>query len=207
MKFNAEPVGRYGALIADADAPGAENPIDVGVVTIDRVLSDVLDREDRIDILKIDTEGAEVPTIAVASAELLEQVDVIYLEASPSSAYVPSWPSASGAKSACPRRLNLSPRPLPAQPRRRTPPPSLPPPSPLLAAEPGQPRNLPASGRDRPRLRLGLCPGDDQRIPHSRDGMSRACAQVRAPGGGGSTSASSASEPSFDSPTARRRRR
>ncbi len=83
LKFNAEPVGRYGALIAAADAPGAENPIDVDVVTIDRVLSDVLDREDRIDILKIDTEGAEVPTIAAASAELLERVDVIYLEAKP----------------------------------------------------------------------------------------------------------------------------
>lgn len=81
LKFNAEPFGRYGGLITDTYPHGAVNPIDVDVVAIDDVLSDVLDREGRIDVLKIDTEGAEVPTIAAADGELLKRIGVIYLEA------------------------------------------------------------------------------------------------------------------------------
>jgi FkbM family methyltransferase len=83
LKFNAEPVGRYSGLITDTYPYGAEHPIDVDVVTIDQVLAGVLEREDRIDILKIDTEGAEIATIAAAAAELLERVGLVYLEAAP----------------------------------------------------------------------------------------------------------------------------
>jgi FkbM family methyltransferase len=82
LKFNAEPIGRYGGLITET-YPHTENPIDVDVVTLDHVLSDVLGREGRIDILKIDTEGAEIPTIAAANGDLLKQISVIYLEAVP----------------------------------------------------------------------------------------------------------------------------
>lgn len=82
LKFDAEPIGRYGRLLDDT-RPHSENAIEVDVLTLDHVLAEVLDREPHIDVLKIDTEGAEIPTIAAADSELLARVGVIYAEATP----------------------------------------------------------------------------------------------------------------------------
>ena len=66
-----------------------EHPLEIDVLAIDDVPASVLDREGRIDILKIDTEGTEIPTVIAASADLLSRVGTIYLEASPHSAIRP----------------------------------------------------------------------------------------------------------------------
>ncbi|MFL5833432.1 MAG: FkbM family methyltransferase [Solirubrobacterales bacterium] len=82
LKFDAEPIGRYGRLLDDTVAH-SEHAIEVDVVTLDQALAEVLAQEPQIDVLKIDTEGAEIPTIAAADIELLARVGVIYLEAAP----------------------------------------------------------------------------------------------------------------------------
>jgi FkbM family methyltransferase len=74
-RFSVEPTGRYGGL----EAPHAE-AIAVRVRHIDEVLGKVLDLEPRIDVLKIDTEGAEASALRAAAPALLERVDVIYVE-------------------------------------------------------------------------------------------------------------------------------
>ena len=73
--FSVEPTGRYGGL----GGPHAET-IRVRVRHIDEVLGEVLELERRIDVLKIDTEGAEASTLRAASPTLLERVGVIYVE-------------------------------------------------------------------------------------------------------------------------------
>jgi FkbM family methyltransferase len=74
-RFAVEPSGRYGGL----EAEHAES-IQVPVRHIDSVLREVLERESRIGVLKIDTEGSEARTLDAASRELLARVDRIYLE-------------------------------------------------------------------------------------------------------------------------------
>jgi FkbM family methyltransferase len=73
--FAVEPTGRYGGL----ELPH-EHSIEVRVRGIDSVLRDVLDHEDRVDILKIDAEGGEARILRSASPELLGGVGVIYVE-------------------------------------------------------------------------------------------------------------------------------
>lgn len=91
--FNAEPTGRYGGLITPDYSPHytsvIEHPVEIDVLAIDDVLASVLDREGRIDILKIDTEGTEIPMVMAATPDLLSRVGTIYLEASPHSAIRP----------------------------------------------------------------------------------------------------------------------
>ena len=73
--FSVEPSGRYGAL----GAAHAES-IRVHVCHIDDVLGEVLEAEQQIDVLKIDTEGTEARILRAASSELLDRVAVIYVE-------------------------------------------------------------------------------------------------------------------------------
>jgi FkbM family methyltransferase len=73
--FAVEPSGRYGSL----GGPHAES-IPVRVRHIDEVLGEVLEDEERIDILKIDTEGTEAAILRTASGELLDRVATIYVE-------------------------------------------------------------------------------------------------------------------------------
>jgi hypothetical protein len=47
---------------------------------INGVLERVLAREPRIDVLKVDTEGAEADTIGAIRPDLLERIDTIYFE-------------------------------------------------------------------------------------------------------------------------------
>jgi FkbM family methyltransferase len=73
--FAVEPSGRYGGLeLGHADS------IEVRVRRIDSVLSEVLDREGRVDILKIDAEGGEARILRSASPDLLAGVGRIYVE-------------------------------------------------------------------------------------------------------------------------------
>jgi FkbM family methyltransferase len=91
LLFNAEPIGRYGGLITPDYTPNytSEHPIEVDVLAIDDVLASVLDHEGQIDILKIDIEGIEIPTLRAASPDLLIRIRTIYLEGEPATPILP----------------------------------------------------------------------------------------------------------------------
>lgn len=80
--FGVEPTGRYGTLTGhgtgDAYSPG--QLISVRVRRVDAVLEDVLAREARIDLLKIDTEGMEDELVRAIPAHLLQRISTIYYE-------------------------------------------------------------------------------------------------------------------------------
>jgi FkbM family methyltransferase len=71
VSFGVEPTGRYGGI--DTVAP---ETIEVRCLDI----NDVLASEPAVDVLKVDTEGAEVATVAAIRPELLDRIRVIYLE-------------------------------------------------------------------------------------------------------------------------------
>lgn len=73
--FGIEPTGRYGGL---GVATGYE--IEVTVRDIHEVLEDVLAREGRIDLLKIDVEGLELALVAAIRSEVLKNIGRIYFE-------------------------------------------------------------------------------------------------------------------------------
>ena len=75
VEFGREPTGRYGAV-------GARTPdvIRVPCLEIDAVLEEVLAQETKIDVLKIDTEGLEEPTVAAIHPNLLDRIETIYFE-------------------------------------------------------------------------------------------------------------------------------
>lgn len=75
VSFGVEPTGRYGGI--DLDLDGA---IEVECREINDVLSAVLEREGHIDVLKLDTEGLELPTVRAIRPELLRRIDSIYFE-------------------------------------------------------------------------------------------------------------------------------
>jgi FkbM family methyltransferase len=75
VRFGRETSGRYGAIgLATPDV------IEVPCVHIDEVLESVLEREGRIDILKLDTEGFENQTVAAINPDLLARIDTVYFE-------------------------------------------------------------------------------------------------------------------------------
>jgi FkbM family methyltransferase len=76
-EFGVEPSGRYGGLGKQGET------IRVRVVSINEVLEGVLSRVDKIDLLKIDTEGMEVRTVEGIAAELGRRVRRIFFEANP----------------------------------------------------------------------------------------------------------------------------
>jgi FkbM family methyltransferase len=75
VRFGREPTGRYGAV--DSGFPDA---IEVDCLHIDDVLTDVLEHEERIDMLKIDTEGLENRTVLAINPDLLARIGVICFE-------------------------------------------------------------------------------------------------------------------------------
>jgi FkbM family methyltransferase len=75
VRFGVEESGRYGGI---GVATGSE--IEVECLDVNDVLSRVLDEVERIDVLKIDTEGAELRTMRAIAPELLERIDTVYLE-------------------------------------------------------------------------------------------------------------------------------
>lgn len=75
VDFMVEPTGRYGGI----GVTGAEQ-IRVRCEPVTQVLDAVLAREDVIDVLKLDTEGAELATLRAIPPEQLARVRTIYFE-------------------------------------------------------------------------------------------------------------------------------
>jgi FkbM family methyltransferase len=76
-RFSQEPSGRYGSLNKLARESGS---VEVQCLAIKDVLSDILRREGRIDVLKIDTEGNEQELIAAIPPEQRAKIHEIYCE-------------------------------------------------------------------------------------------------------------------------------
>lgn len=75
VEFTVEPSGRYGGIGVD----GSEHIV-VRCRHIVQVLDEVLAREDQIDLLKIDTEGAELETVAAILPRQLARINTICFE-------------------------------------------------------------------------------------------------------------------------------
>ncbi len=75
VEFGIEATGRYGGIGKDL-----EGAVSVRCREINDVLDQVLGEREAIDILKIDTEGHEVRTIAAIRPDLLRRVRLIYFE-------------------------------------------------------------------------------------------------------------------------------
>jgi FkbM family methyltransferase len=73
--FATEPSGRYGGL----DRREGER-MTVRVRDVNDVLERALSRWESIDVLKVDTEGAEARTLRAIRPELLERIGTIYVE-------------------------------------------------------------------------------------------------------------------------------
>jgi FkbM family methyltransferase len=78
LEFGLEPTGRYGGIGIKTD-----QMITVDCLNVNDVISEILDREGAIDILKIDTEGVEVRTVEAIDPKLAKGIAKIYLEARP----------------------------------------------------------------------------------------------------------------------------
>lgn len=78
--------GRYGGLKSDFG-----HSTMVQCVHINTALKKTLDRHGRIDILKIDTEGSEIETIAAIDKTLLPRIRKIYIEAEPTTKLHPEF--------------------------------------------------------------------------------------------------------------------
>lgn len=78
VEFGVEPTGQYGGI-----GVRTGRTIRVRCRSINSVLDDVLRRESRIDLVKIDTEGAEERTILAIESGYLERIGAFYAEARP----------------------------------------------------------------------------------------------------------------------------
>lgn len=87
VPFSMEPTGRYGH-ISDADS---KNAVKVECLHINDVLDPILNQHDFIDILKIDTEGAEQQTVAAIAKEFLPRIRSIYFEGAPMTRLLPQY--------------------------------------------------------------------------------------------------------------------
>jgi FkbM family methyltransferase len=75
VSFGREETGRYGGI-----GVVSESALEVRCRHVNEVLGEVLEREDRIDFLKIDTEGLEHDTVAAIDRALLERIATICFE-------------------------------------------------------------------------------------------------------------------------------
>jgi FkbM family methyltransferase len=78
FEFGVEPTGRYGAL-----GLRTGTTIEVKCLSINEVLETALKERNFIDVLKVDIEGAEVPTVAAIDPSLLARIGLICLEYRP----------------------------------------------------------------------------------------------------------------------------
>jgi FkbM family methyltransferase len=78
VQFGIESTGRYGGIEVEADTY-----IEVNCVNVNDILADIFMKEERIDILKIDTEGVEIKTVHAINETFLPRIGRIYLEAKP----------------------------------------------------------------------------------------------------------------------------
>lgn len=84
VEFGVEPTGQYGGI-----GVRTGRSIQVRCRSINSVLADVLQRESRIDLLKIDTEGAEERTVTAVDSGYLDRIGAIYAEAKPGRPLLP----------------------------------------------------------------------------------------------------------------------
>jgi FkbM family methyltransferase len=84
VEFGVEETGRYGGIGAETG-----NVITVECRNINDAVADVLNRHGRIDVLKIDTEGAEIRTVTAIRYEYLNKIAAIYIEAKPAENLLP----------------------------------------------------------------------------------------------------------------------
>ena len=75
MDFGIEDTGRYGGIGLDTG-----RSIQVEVRHVNDVLDGILELEPRVDLLKVDTEGLEVRTVRAIRSDLLDRIELIYLE-------------------------------------------------------------------------------------------------------------------------------
>jgi FkbM family methyltransferase len=85
LEFGVEPTGRYGGIGVKTG-----KTITVDCLNISDVLRGVLQEAERIDILKIDTEGVEIRSVEAIAPELATRIRKIYLEANPGRALLPA---------------------------------------------------------------------------------------------------------------------
>jgi FkbM family methyltransferase len=84
VEFGVEPTGRYGGIGVSTGAS-----LRVRCRSINAVVEEVLERHGRIDLIKLDTEGAEERTIRAIAPEHLDRIGAFYLEAQPSGPLLP----------------------------------------------------------------------------------------------------------------------
>jgi FkbM family methyltransferase len=107
VEFTVETSGRYGGIGVAGD-----DHIAVECRHISDVLTEVLDRESSIDMLKIDTEGAELETIRAIPYEQLARIKTICFETSQPLNPAPGLFGMTFATQTC--RLEQRPLALPA---------------------------------------------------------------------------------------------
>lgn len=78
--FIREPTGRYGSLASGVCSEPSADKINVWVEHINNVLSDALSHHQIIDLLKIDTEGAELATLFAIDQTFLSRIRYIVIE-------------------------------------------------------------------------------------------------------------------------------
>jgi len=76
VEFGIESTGRYGGIGVKTG-----KTLRVKCLDINEVLGCILEEEDYIDILKVDTEGMEINTVSAIRDDYLERIKKIYLEA------------------------------------------------------------------------------------------------------------------------------
>jgi FkbM family methyltransferase len=86
LDFGIEPTGRFGAIGADTG-----DTIEVRCREINGLLDEVLESWDRIDILKLDIEGLEIPTLTRIRSDLLGRIGAILYDAPPTPLAFPGF--------------------------------------------------------------------------------------------------------------------
>ncbi len=105
-RFGVEPTGRYCGLDLQLDSE-----INVETVHINDVLESVFAKEVSIDVLKIDTEGAEIKTITAIESRFLKKIGQIYFEARPRYPLLPHFFKQTQYGSVCRLTNHLSQHP------------------------------------------------------------------------------------------------
>lgn len=75
LSFGVEPTGRYGGIGVKTG-----EMITVETLAINEVLKSILEKESRIDLLKMDIEGLELDTVKEIKEEYLLKIKIIYME-------------------------------------------------------------------------------------------------------------------------------
>ncbi|MGE9808293.1 MULTISPECIES: FkbM family methyltransferase [unclassified Janibacter] len=78
--FLIDPVGRYSGLAQYRDSASGAVPVEVECEAVGEALRGVLEREGRIDLVKVDTEGSEEAIVAAIPADIRAAIGEIVYE-------------------------------------------------------------------------------------------------------------------------------